>query len=136
MDSEWHGLSECDLGARARHRFIVESGISTAEITAFLERNAHARMHTQTPTLPETVVNMINLWAKERDRVTFHAVHLVEGFQSHAEWKAAEAYAKDNRVLLWSRGDAEKLDRNAIAVNSAAVKQIKSFLQSWRRRDA
>ena len=34
-----------------------------------------------------------------------------------------KVHVQDNRVLLWSRGDAEKLDRNAIAVNSAAVKQ-------------
>ena len=28
LDSEWHGLLACDLGAAARRRFIMESGIS------------------------------------------------------------------------------------------------------------
>ena len=49
----------------------VAHNVSAADIQAFLERNAHPRMACQTPVLPDTVVNQVMLWARERHRLEF-----------------------------------------------------------------
>ena len=61
----------------------------------------------QTPVLPETVTNQIQLWAKEKQRVQFDDVWLYDGFSSLAEFDAADKYARDNRVHLWSKRGTE-----------------------------
>ena len=114
----------------------IDCGITPSDIHTFLERNAHPRMHEQTPCLPETVINQMNLWAKERDRVTMHSVYFYEGFQAWEEFKALEEYARDNRVLVWSKGDAAAVHKCMVAVNSAAHQQMRSFLKNRRAQQA
>lgn len=107
----------------------VDHAISASEIIGFLERNAHPRMASQVPVLPETVVNQIHLWAKERSRLQFDAARLYEQFASLASFNEAEAYARDNGVLLWSRRGAESA-QCAIAVKRDAGGIMKSFLRA------
>ena len=54
----------------------VAHNVSAADIQAFLERNAHPRMASQTPVLPDTVVNQVMLWARERNRLEFAGTSL------------------------------------------------------------
>ena len=56
----------------------VDHAISASEIIGFLERNAHPRMASQVPVLPETVVNQIHLWAKELFNVGFFYARRIE----------------------------------------------------------
>ena len=84
----------------------IDAGVSAAEMASFLERNAHPRMATQTPVLPETVVNQINLWARERRRVQAHDVFLYEQFASAEEFQQTEA---KGTVLLNNADDLDNL---------------------------
>jgi transcription initiation factor TFIIH subunit 4 len=107
----------------------VDAHVSAAEIQAFLERNAHPRMASHVPVLPETVVNQVMLWAKERGRLQFASARLYEGFDTLVDFEAAEAYARDNGMLLWAR-KGEDGRRCALAVAAAAHVQMKKFLRS------
>jgi len=106
----------------------VDAGVSATEIVKFLERNAHPRMQRQTPVLPETVINQLHLWAKEKQRIQYTKAKIYEKFSSEAEFLAAEAYAKDNRVHLWSRC-ADVAADSVLAVRSDAHERMKSFLR-------
>ncbi len=107
----------------------VDAGVSAAEIIQFLSRNAHPRMARQTPVLPETVVNQIQLWAKEKQRVQYTKARLYERFSSEAEFLDAEAYARDIKVLLWSKRAPEGW-QCLLAVRADAHDTMKRFLKA------
>lgn len=107
----------------------VDAGVSAAEIIQFLARNAHPRMAKQTPVLPETVVNQIELWVKEKQRVQYAKARLYQHFSSQAEFLEAEAYANDNKVLIWSKHAPEGM-RCLLAVRADAHDAMKRFLKA------
>jgi transcription initiation factor TFIIH subunit 4 len=109
----------------------IDGGVSAADIKDFLERSAHPRMLTQTPVLPETVINQINLWAKDRHRLAVHEVVLYEHFASEEEFAATQQYARDNNVLVWARGAPEIHDCR-LAVDASAREGMKRFIRARR----
>ena len=114
----------------------IDKGISAGEIAAFLERNAHARMLARQgedggPIMPDSVINQVHLWAKERHRLHFNHAQLYEGFSSLDEFSAIEKYAKDTGALLWSRRGADG-HKCSIAVHAAAHQDMKQFVKRHR----
>ena len=79
--------------------------------------------------LPETVVNQIQLWAKEKQRVQYTKARLYERFSSEAEFLDAEAYARDIKVLLWSKRAPEGW-QCLLAVRADAHDTMKRFLKA------
>ena len=114
----------------------IDHGISVGEVNLFLERNAHARMLTGRPELcrpvvPDTVLDQMHLWARERHRLHVTHARLYEGFTSEAEFAAAEQYAADCGVCIWAHGEADGR-KCALLVNAVSHADMKSFLRSWR----
>ena len=107
----------------------VDAGVTAPEIVQFLGRNAHPRMATQTPVLPETVVNQIQLWVKEKQRIQYTRACIYDDFAAVDECAAAEAYARDNKVLLWSKVTAEA-STCVLAVRADAHEAMKRFLKA------
>ena len=81
------------------------------------------------PLLPETVVNQIELWVKEKQRVQYAKARLYQHFSSQAEFLEAEAYANDNKVLIWSKHAPEGM-RCLLAVRADAHDAMKRFLKA------
>jgi len=113
----------------------VASGVSAECIVAYLERNAHPLMALQSPILPETVVNQIHLWAKERDRISAQRCKLYDNFDSFGDFDQAVTYAGEMGVLLWSKrnSDARQVRRCVLAVAADGHAAMKSFLAAARR---
>jgi hypothetical protein len=114
----------------ASHR--IRPSPPRGQVIDFLERNAHPLMAAQTPVLPETVVEQVRLWAKERDRIRDAPARLYEHFASVAVFDKAEQYARDNGVHLWSKRDAARPAACQLVVVADAHERMKSFLRSLR----
>ena len=85
--------------------------------------------------MPETVVDQLHLWARERHRLRLAQCYLYERFNSVEEFEATEKYAKDTGAHLWSRR-AEHGPRCALAVRAATHKDMKLFIRKWRAEHA
>lgn len=71
----------------------------------------------------------MHLWAKEKARVQFALARLYEQFASEQDFVDAETYAKDNKVLLWSKRGHEGWDC-ALAVREDAHETMKRWFRS------
>ena len=108
-------------------------------IATFLARNAHPRMAANTPVLPETVVNQLSLWAKERTRASYAPVHWYREFATADDFRAAVQYARDMHAYVWSRDAGEGYDaapRSVLAVRADAHERMKGFLQQQKQKRA
>ena len=96
---------ESILSARAH-------GLRVDTIVAFLRRAAHGRMHdyhAKNPDkglLPETVVDQLNLWAREKERVHVAPAVVFDLFESLELFDEMKQHAEDMRAL-WSRRGKE-----------------------------
>ena len=118
----------------------IDKGISASDVEAFLNSNAHARMLQKKgeeggAVMPETVIDQLHLWARERHRLSINKCALFQGFRSVEEFNAAETYAKDSSGYLWSKREAEGRGC-ALAVKEAVKGDLKSFVKSWRASNA
>lgn len=85
--------------------------------------------------LPETVVNQVHLWAKERERAVAAKCKLYDRFDSLAAFDAAATYATEAGIYLWSRRCAEErlLGSCALAVQADGHPAMKRFLAAGRQ---
>jgi hypothetical protein len=86
--------------------------------------------------LPETVVNQIHLWAKERERAVAAKCKLYDRFDSLGAFDAAATYATEAGIYLWSRRspDERQLGKCALAVQADGHPAMKRFLEAGRQR--
>ncbi|KAI8878996.1 transcription factor TFIIH complex subunit Tfb2 [Backusella circina FSU 941] len=77
-------------------------GITAEQIIYYMQSHAHIQMRKKIPVLPLTVIDQIRLWEMERNRLKPTASYLYHEFNMQADFDAAEKYAKDLNVLLWS----------------------------------
>ncbi|KAG2179549.1 hypothetical protein INT44_006396 [Umbelopsis vinacea] len=85
------------------------NGITADQIISYLQTHAHPQMRKRAPLLPLTVVDQIRLWEMERNRIEDKAAYLYKDFNVQADFDAAEKYAKDLDVLLWSNSKQRKM---------------------------
>ncbi|KAG1218466.1 hypothetical protein G6F35_008292 [Rhizopus arrhizus] len=83
-------------------RNALVKGITAEQIIYYLQSHAHPQMRKETPVLPLTVVDQIRLWEMERNRLKPTPSYLYHEFNVQADFDAAEKYARDLGVLLWS----------------------------------
>ncbi|CAO0799024.1 unnamed protein product [Mucor circinelloides] len=83
-------------------RNALMKGITAEQIIYYMQSHAHAQMRKKIPVLPLTVIDQIRLWEMERNRLKPTPSYLYHEFNVQADFDAAEKYAKDLGVLLWS----------------------------------
>jgi transcription initiation factor TFIIH subunit 4 len=96
-------------------------GISSTQLLGYLYQRAHPEMQKNNPVLPETVVDQVRLWEKERNRITAQSGALLKGFQSEPDYRTCKAEAEKmggllyhvdtKQVLVVSRECEDKLSR-------------------------
>ena len=129
---------ESILSARAH-------GLRVDTIVAFLRRAAHGRMHdyhAKNPDkglLPETVVDQLNLWAREKERVHVAPAVVFDLFESLELFDEMKQHAEDMRALLWSRRGKESdegtgLAQCALAVSVDAKAEMKQYSNVAKQR--
>ena len=82
------------------------NGISSHQIVAFLERNVHPMLATQTPAIPETVSNQMHLWASELNRIEVAAAKVYVPPPHSQTWSCAWRQARDTRTVSLAAASA------------------------------
>ncbi|CEG82506.1 Putative Transcription initiation factor TFIIH subunit 4 [Rhizopus microsporus] len=110
-------------------RNALMKGITAEQIIYYLQSHAHPQMRKKTPVLPLTVVDQIRLWEMERNRLKPTASYLYHEFNMQADFDAAEKYARDLGVLLWSNNQ-----KRTMAISEAGHENVKGFVKRRLQR--
>ncbi|KAL1931919.1 hypothetical protein VTP01DRAFT_8975 [Rhizomucor pusillus] len=99
-------------------------GITADQIISYLQTHAHPQMRKKPPVLPVTVVDQIRLWEMERSRLKTTEAYLYHEFNVQADFEAAEKYARDLGVLLWSNAR-----KRAMVITHEGHDSVKGFVK-------
>ncbi|KAG0738905.1 hypothetical protein G6F57_002546 [Rhizopus arrhizus] len=110
-------------------RNALVKGITAEQIIYYLQSHAHPQMRKETPVLPLTVVDQIRLWEMERNRLKPTPSYLYHEFNVQADFDAAEKYARDLGVLLWSNNQ-----KRTMAITEAGHENVKGFVKRRLQR--
>ncbi|CEP07666.1 hypothetical protein [Parasitella parasitica] len=111
-------------------RNALVKGITAEQIIYYMQSHAHAQMRKKIPVLPLTVIDQIRLWEMERNRLKPTASYLYHEFNVQADFDAAEKYAKDLDVLLWSSAQ-----KRTMIISEAGHDSVKSFVKRRLQRN-
>lgn len=124
----------------------VLAGITAEQIISYLTSHAHPQMrrHAQAEqallqstgidqgrpvtTLPPTIIDQIQLWQIERDRMTTTAGFLLKEFATQAEFEAPAKYAEEIGVLVW-----KSPEKRMFFVSR--IDQVKGFIADRKTRN-
>lgn len=106
-------------------RQALRSGITAQQIIGFLSQHAHPEMVKESPVLPPTVVDQIQLWENERERFTDLEGVLYNQFLSQADYTVLRDQARTLEVLIWCN-DAKR----TVLVTKEGHEDVRKF---WKR---
>jgi transcription initiation factor TFIIH subunit 4 len=78
----------------------------------------------KTPVLPPTVVDQVNLWEMERNRLEFSTGFLYRDFTDDEEFDQAVQYASTLNGLTW-----QESSKRLMVVSPEAHDQVKMFVK-------
>jgi transcription initiation factor TFIIH subunit 4 len=123
----------------------VLAGITAEQIISYLTSHAHPQMrrHAQAEqamlqatgidsgrviaTLPPTIIDQIQLWQIERDRMTTTGGYLFQDFANAGEYEAVSKYAEEVGVLVWKNNE-----KKMFFVVESGLEQVKQILANRR----
>ncbi|KAG2190170.1 hypothetical protein INT46_003644 [Mucor plumbeus] len=111
-------------------RNALMKGITAEQIIYYMQSHAHAQMRKKIPVLPLTVIDQIRLWEMERNRLKPTSSYLYHEFNVQADFDAAEKYAKDLDVLLWSSSQ-----KRTMIISEAGHDNVKGFVKRRLQRN-
>lgn len=79
-------------------------------------------------TLPPTIVDQIQLWQIERDRMTTTPGFLLKEFSTQADFEAPAKYAEEIGVLVW-----KSTEKRMFFVSR--IDQVKNFMAERKSRN-
>ncbi|CAM8898814.1 unnamed protein product [Rhodiola kirilowii] len=86
-----------------------ENGISSDQIIAFLQQNAHPRVADRVPSVPENVSDQIRLWESDMNRVEMTHSVLYDEFPSRELFESSCDFAREWNGLLYEDAKAMRL---------------------------
>lgn len=119
----------------------VLAGITAEQIISYLTSHAHPQMrrHAQAEqallqssgldsgrtvaTLPPTIIDQIQLWQKERDRMTTTNGYLFHDFAGQGEYEAVAKHAEEVGVLIW-----KSAEKSMFFVTDSGIEPVKQKL--------
>ncbi|KAK4519876.1 serine/threonine protein kinase [Mucor velutinosus] len=111
-------------------RNALMKGITAEQIIYYMQSHAHVQMRKKIPVLPLTVIDQIRLWEMERNRLKPTPSYLYHEFNVQADFDAAEKYAKDLGVLLWSSSQ-----KRTMIISEAGHDNVKGFVKRRLQRN-
>jgi transcription initiation factor TFIIH subunit 4 len=118
-------------------RSALQKGITANQIVHYLNTHSHRQMNRGSVSpilLPQTVVDQINLWEIEMNRLKLTQSFLYKNFHSEKEFILAAKYAKDLNFLLWESTDPKNRRIIVSAEGHEIVKQYVKNLIAERQR--
>ncbi|KAK9526381.1 hypothetical protein VZT92_015082 [Zoarces viviparus] len=104
----------------------IANGITAQQIIHFLRTRAHPVMLKQTPVLPPTITDQIQLWELERDRLQFTEGVLYNQFLSQADFEVLRDRAQGLGCLVW-----QDVAHRVMVVSPLGHNEVKRF---WKRQ--
>ncbi|XP_031727123.1 general transcription factor IIH subunit 4 [Anarrhichthys ocellatus] len=104
----------------------IANGITAQQIIHFLRTRAHPVMLKQTPVLPPTITDQIQLWELERDRLQFTEGVLYNQFLSQADFEVLRDRAQGLGCLVW-----QDVAHRVMVVSPLGHSEVKRF---WKRQ--
>ncbi|XP_040044817.1 general transcription factor IIH subunit 4 isoform X2 [Gasterosteus aculeatus] len=104
----------------------IANGITAQQIIHFLRTRAHPVMLKQTPVLPPTITDQIQLWELERDRLQFTEGVLYNQFLSQADFEVLRDRAQGLGCLVW-----QDVAHRVMVVSPHGHSEVKRF---WKRQ--
>ncbi|KTW30811.1 hypothetical protein T552_00523 [Pneumocystis carinii B80] len=77
------------------------NGITAEQIISYLTTYAHPQMRKNTPIIPPTITDQIQLWEMERNRLKATEGYLFRDFNSNADFELALKYANELNIVVW-----------------------------------
>ncbi len=124
----------------------VLAGITAEQIISYLTSHAHPQMRRHAAaeqalqqsqaveqgrtitTLPPTIVDQIQLWQIERDRMTTTPGFLLKEFGTQADFEAPAKYAEEIGVLVWKSSEKRMFF-------VSRIDQVKTFMAERKSRN-
>ncbi|KAK9461614.1 transcription factor Tfb2-domain-containing protein [Lipomyces oligophaga] len=110
--------------SRESVRKALANGITADQIIQYLTVNAHPQMRKSTPLLPPTVVDQIQLWQLELERMKTVEGYLYSDFRNNAEYDVIAKYANELGVMVW-----ENRSKNFFFVTKEGNQQIVDYVK-------
>lgn len=106
----------------------MEKGITATLIAHFLTAHAHPALVLHGVPVPETVIDQLHLWERERHRVTFRqGVHMVDDFPSLAYFRECRDWLARTGGLVYAN-EATK----TLVVKGSRFEALKGWLRGER----
>lgn len=77
------------------------NGITAEQIISYLTSYAHPQMKKNTPIIPSTITDQIQLWEVERNRLKATEGYLFRDFNSNTDYELVLKYANELNVVVW-----------------------------------
>ncbi|EMR11304.1 hypothetical protein PNEG_00333 [Pneumocystis murina B123] len=77
------------------------NGITAEQIISYLTSYAHPQMKKNTPIIPSTITDQIQLWEMERNRLKATEGYLFRDFNSNTDFELVLKYANELNVVVW-----------------------------------
>jgi len=102
-----------------------KKGITAAQVIRFLNSSAHPVLKTQAHAIPPTIVDQINLWEMDRNRLRAKPGYMYRQFLSQADFE--KTLAEGNRIgaILYANSGSRIL-----VVSETGHAQIKAFVKA------
>lgn len=110
-------------------KYAFSLGIQAKQMLRFLEKHAHPKLRAfaKSP-IPANVEDQIQLWDRERRRVTFQQVWM-HTCSKLGEFEITKEYCDKHKCLAWCSAS-----KNSILVNYEMAEQVQSFVRQWRAK--
>ena len=87
-------------------RQALKSGMSAQQIINYLLMHVHPNVKDKDNPIPETVIDQIYLWEKEREKFLFTEGRLYSQFNSQSDFDLLRKYAEDHGFLIFDNPSA------------------------------
>ncbi|RIB10803.1 transcription factor TFIIH complex subunit Tfb2 [Gigaspora rosea] len=105
-------------------RKALKHGITASQIISYLTSHAHPQMKKRPALLPSTVVDQIQLWEMELNRLVITNSYLYKEFRTFADYEVVLKHANTLGVVVWS-SDSKKM----IGITEAGHERVKAFIK-------
>ncbi|CAG8511450.1 1512_t:CDS:10 [Cetraspora pellucida] len=105
-------------------RKALKHGITASQIISYLTSHAHPQMKKRPALLPSTVVDQIQLWEMELNRLIITDCYLYKDFRTFADYEVVLKHANTLGVVVWSN-DSKRM----IGIAEAGHERVKAFIK-------
>jgi len=110
-------------------RQAFKGGMSAQQIINYLLMHAHPNVRDKEYPIPDTVIDQINLWEKEREKFLFTEGRLYSQFNSQSDFDLLRKYAEDHGFLIYDNPTAR-----VVVVHEDGHEGVRKYWKKLKKR--